>query len=82
MRQVATPITQSREWNQLSGLPKDKLTLNPTEQRNRGPGLAGKCYDNAMMESFWGTLQLEVLGSRTWKTRAELANAIFEWTVC
>jgi putative transposase len=31
------------------------------------------------MESFWSTLQLEVLDARTWETRAELANAIFEW---
>ncbi|MGH8346100.1 MAG: IS3 family transposase, partial [Pseudomonas sp.] len=30
----------------------------------------------------WGTLQLEVLDSRTWETRAELANAIFEWIEC
>ena len=30
-----------------------------------------------MMESFWGTMQLELLDSRTWRTRAELANAIF-----
>ena len=35
-----------------------------------------------MMESFWGTMQLELLDSRTWRTRAELANAIFEWIEC
>ena len=32
-----------------------------------------------MMESFFGTLQLELLDTRTWRTRAELASAIFEW---
>jgi transposase InsO family protein len=42
-------------------------------------GSVGDCYDNAMMESFWGTLQLEVLDSKEWNTRDELANAIFEW---
>jgi putative transposase len=42
-------------------------------------GTVGDCYDNAMMESFWGTLQLELLDSKTWQTRHELANAIFEW---
>ncbi len=26
-----------------------------------------------------GTLQLELLDTRTWATRQELANAIFEW---
>jgi putative transposase len=45
-------------------------------------GTIGDCYDNSMMESFWGTLQLEVLDSRTWETRADLANAIFEWVEC
>ena len=45
-------------------------------------GSVGDCYDNAMMESFWGTMQLELLDSRTWQTREELANAIFEWIEC
>lgn len=45
-------------------------------------GSVGDCYDNSMMESFWGTMQLELLDSRTWESRAELANAIFEWIEC
>jgi putative transposase len=45
-------------------------------------GSVGDCYDNSLVESFWGTMQLELLDSRTWKTRAELANAIFEWIEC
>ena len=45
-------------------------------------GTIGDCYDNAMMESVWGTLQLELLDSRTWETREQLANAIFEWIEC
>jgi putative transposase len=46
-------------------------------------GSVGDCYDNAMMEAFWGTLQLEVLDRRkSWNSRAELANAIFEWMEC
>jgi len=31
-----------------------------------------------MMESCWGTLQLEVPDTRTWETRDELANFILE----
>jgi len=42
-------------------------------------GSIGDCYDNSMMESFWATMQLELLDSKHWTTRAELANAIFEW---
>lgn len=45
-------------------------------------GTVGDCYDNAMMESFWGTMQLELLDAKIWKTREELANAIFEWIEC
>ena len=37
---------------------------------------------NAMMESFWGTMQLELLDSKPWETREELANAMFAWIEC
>lgn len=42
-------------------------------------GTVGDALDNAMAESFFGTLQLELLDRRRWQTRAELAQAIFEW---
>ncbi|MBX6389098.1 MAG: IS3 family transposase [Frankia sp.] len=45
-------------------------------------GTVGDCYDNSMMESSWGTLQLEVLDRNGWENRDELANAIFEWIEC
>jgi putative transposase len=45
-------------------------------------GTVGDCYDNAMMESFWHTMQLELLDTRAWETREGLANAIFEWIEC
>src|ERR1700722_19394587 len=45
-------------------------------------GTVGDCYDNAMMESFWHTMQLELLDRKAWKSRKELANAIFEWIEC
>lgn len=45
-------------------------------------GTVGDCYDNAMMESFWGTMQLELLDTKKWSTRAELAAAVFEWIEC
>ena len=45
-------------------------------------GTVGDCFDNAMMESFWGTMQLELLDSQIWKSRDELATAIFEWIEC
>lgn len=45
-------------------------------------GAVGDRYDNAMMESFVGTMQLELLDSEKWQTRDELANAVFEWIEC
>lgn len=42
-------------------------------------GSIGDCFDNALVESFFGTLQSELLDQHTWTNRDELASAIFEW---
>ena len=42
-------------------------------------GSIGDCYDNAMIEAFWSRMQVELLNTRRWRTRIELANAIFEY---
>mgnify|MGYP003382384713 CR=1 FL=1 len=42
-------------------------------------GSKGDCYDNAMIESFWSRMQVELLNRQKWRTRVELANAIFEY---
>jgi len=42
-------------------------------------GSIGDCYDNAMIESFWGRMQTELLNRRKWRTWLELAKAIFEY---
>jgi putative transposase len=42
-------------------------------------GRVGDAYDNAMMEAFWARLQTELLNRKRWRTRLELANAIFEY---
>jgi putative transposase len=42
-------------------------------------GSVGDCYDNSMIESFWSRMQVELLDRKRWKTRVELANAIFEY---
>lgn len=54
-------------------------------QRLRAAGLLGSmgrigsALDNAMAESFFSRLQLDLLDTKIWSTRAELAAAIFEW---
>jgi len=42
-------------------------------------GQVGSAFDNAMMESFWGRVQTELLDRRKWRTRLELANELFEY---
>jgi putative transposase len=42
-------------------------------------GSVGDCYDNAMIESFWSRMQVELLDRQRWRTRVELATAIFEY---
>ena len=42
-------------------------------------GSIGDCYDNAVIESFWSRMQVELLDRRRWRTRLELANAMFEY---
>ena len=42
-------------------------------------GSVGDCYDNSMIESFWSRMQVELLDRKRWRTRLELANAIFEY---
>ena len=53
--------------------------------RLRSAGLLGSMgrvassVDNTMIESFWSSMQRELLDRRTWTSRHELATAIFEW---
>ena len=39
----------------------------------------GNCYDNAAMESFWSTLNHQLIYRRHFKTRAEARQAIFDF---
>jgi len=54
-------------------------------RRLRGAGLLGSmgtigdCFDNSVAESFFGTLQLELLDEHHWKDRRHLALAVFDW---
>ena len=42
-------------------------------------GAVGTCFDNAMIESFWSRVQVELLDRRALATRLELATAPFEY---
>jgi transposase InsO family protein len=47
--------------------------------RKSGGRTVASTADNALIESFWSTMQRELLDRRDWNTRTELASAIFEW---
>ena len=47
-------------------------------QKNTSMGSVGDRFDNAMVESFWSPMQVELLDRKRRHTRIEFANAIFE----
>jgi putative transposase len=59
----------SEEYQRL--LRKHELT--------RSMSARGDCYDNAVAESFWGTLKTEEVYQKKYATRAEARSAIFEY---
>ena len=44
-------------------------------------GTVGDCFDNAPMESFWGSMQIELLNRKKWMAYVELATAMADYIV-
>ena len=42
-------------------------------------GTVGDAYDNAMDESFFASLECELIATRSWKTKTEARMAVFTW---
>jgi len=42
----------------------------------------GNCYDNACVESFFGTFKTELVHREHYRTRAEARSSVFEWIEC
>ena len=42
-------------------------------------GTVGDAYDNAMAESFFASLECELIDRRSFKTKAEARTALFTW---
>jgi putative transposase len=82
LRTHATPPGQART---PSTLVTNALSMAIHNRRAQESGLCpsmgsiGDCFDNAVIESFWGRMQTELLNRKRWKTRIELANAIFDY---
>ncbi|WP_454116854.1 transposase [Microbacterium aurum] len=42
-------------------------------------GRVASSVDNALIESFWSTMQRELLDRSNWTSKTELSSAMFEW---
>ena len=42
-------------------------------------GSVGDCFDNAMAESFFATLECELLARQSFRTHNEARAAVFDW---
>lgn len=42
-------------------------------------GRVASSVNNALIESFWSTMQRELLDRTSWDSRTQLASAMFEW---
>ncbi len=62
----------------LSLIPMTDQLFDAATDGTEGPRSSGG-FREGMMESFWSSMQIELLNRRRWKTRVELANAIFEF---
>ena len=68
---------------EIDGLSTDQALAFSQRVRDAGiapsMGAVGTPADNAMIESFWGRMQVELFNRRRWKTRIELASAIHDY---
>jgi transposase InsO family protein len=48
----------------------------------RSMSRSGNCYDNAVVESFFGTLKSELVHRTRYRTREQARSSVFEWIEC
>jgi putative transposase len=76
-RRAAGAIHHSDQGSQYTSLAFgarcEKLGVRPSM------GSVGDCFDNAMCESFFGTLEREVIDRRTFRTRGDARLQLFEY---
>ncbi len=78
---IATPLAQALRRSVESA----QFTSWAFTTRARESGLlasmgsVGDALDNAVVEAFWARMQVELFNRKKWRTRVELANAMFEY---
>lgn len=63
--------TQFTSWSWGENLRRSGLTPSF--------GSVGDCFDNAVIEAFWGRMQVELLNTKKWATTFELVVAMANW---
>src|SRR3954452_4616773 len=58
---------------------KDYRALCGSAMISQSMGATGVCFDNAVAESFFGSLKRELVHRHVWATRAEARRAIIRW---
>jgi putative transposase len=76
-RRPAAVIHHSDQGSQYTSLAFGKRCAEAGVRPSMGS--VGDCFDNAMCESFFATLECELLNSRHFKTQIEARMAIFEF---
>jgi transposase InsO family protein len=74
-------VSKSGYYAWLDRAPSARSMANVALQMNVRPsmGTVGDAYDNAMAESFFATLECELIDRRVWKTQTEVRLAMFTW---
>ena len=76
-RRPASVIHHSDQGCQYTSLAFGQRCRESGVQQSMGS--VGNCYDNAMAESFFATLECELIDRRRFRTHAEARQAIFEF---
>ena len=75
--------TETRPVRPRSGISSDgnggRILYRDAAARRFSPDGKTIAFYNALIESFWGRMQVELLNRRRWKTRIELATAIHDY---
>ena len=60
----------------------DYRALLASHQMRQSVSRPGDCWDNAVVESFFGTLKTELIHRQSWATRRQATTAIVEYIEC
>jgi transposase InsO family protein len=74
--EVLRPPVESAQYTSNDYL---DFCLDQRRQLRPSVGRTAVCWDNAVAESFWGSLKRECIQGRVFATRAEARRAIFRW---